>query len=827
MKGMQKIQRGVIFQSLVDYLYARESKDKDRGVLIGGNMSAQEPKSLAKEFLVSRALRPDIEKPVWHNALRLPKGEKLSNEKWNEIADDYMQRMGFSDMHQRCYWLHDDEDGQHVHIAASRIGLDGSVYLGRNENLESTKVIAQLEEEYGLQPTPKRQEYEDKDGNRRVSMPDKRKPTKNEIEQAVRTGQEPPRQRLQRLVEEAMQGKPTSVQFAERLEAVGVTPIANLATTGRMSGFSFAIDGVEFKGSQLGDMYKWSRLSEEVSYEQDRDSAQLERYSARVRRRQNAEGDTRPSQESRPTSTGAAVDAVDGQASESTYGHASGENGTISASGGDTDRRGASIAEQTKQAVERGNKGATAGGGQNKASNRSVPQGIESLEGRDRAVEIDEAGISVTPDLDVEPSNVGAYDRLTAITSLNTPAQRAKYHAWREQHDALRAEHYRITLTARADGLNSWNFGKGKGEGDTERFYSPKEVADLIPTLSRQNARGYDIYITPIDDHRHYFLVDDMTPDSLKKLEGVGYTPSIVQESSRDNLQAVLIADKSDKSYERDLANKIARQLNKTWGDPECNGVIHPFRMAGFVNKKQGRDSFITRIVKKGHQQCSRLLNALVTARQNRQNQIDITARRKAEENAKHSARRAAESAQRNAHNEFVNSTLDRFAVIKGEELRRVKAAGWTLDESRVDFAIAKRLVREMDEGLAVELIRDHGLSMTSRDHSNPHQYAVTTVRNAINANARDEVESEVDRQYEREQERYNNRYNELKEKQKRQELMYRRGEGERGSLVGMSDSELRKQAEQGSKRSAAYPVSSYEKEGSTSNISVSRPRGG
>lgn len=274
MKGMQKISRGTGFRGALDYAFDREP-GKDPGQLIGGNMSGTTADEIAAEFGVARRLRPDIEKPVWHNSLRLPKDEKLSNEQWCEIADDYMQRMGFSDDHQRCYILHDDADGQHIHIVASRVSLASKVYLGQNENLASTRHISALERDYGLTIT-KGVEYDEK---QRLKMPGSKKPKKGEIEKAIRTGAEPPRQKLQRLIDVAKADKPTAPQFAERLEVAGVNVRANIAKTGTMSGFSYEIDQVQFKGSQLGDKYKWANLSKEVSYEQTRDREALARYS--------------------------------------------------------------------------------------------------------------------------------------------------------------------------------------------------------------------------------------------------------------------------------------------------------------------------------------------------------------------------------------------------------------------------------------------------------------------------------------------------------------------------------------------------------------------
>lgn len=53
-------------------------------------------------------------------------------QKWKQIANDYMKRMGFSETHLRAYVLHDDKDGQHIHIVASRIdATSGKLYLGK------------------------------------------------------------------------------------------------------------------------------------------------------------------------------------------------------------------------------------------------------------------------------------------------------------------------------------------------------------------------------------------------------------------------------------------------------------------------------------------------------------------------------------------------------------------------------------------------------------------------------------------------------------------------------------------------------------------------
>lgn len=277
MKGMQKISRGRGFTGTLEYAFGRGDPTAEPGRLLGGNMSGQDAQQLAAEFGRIRRLRPDIEKPVWHQALRLPKGDQLGDAQWVTAADDYMQRMGFSDAHPRVYVLHDDADGQHVHIVASRVSTESRVYLGKNENLISTRVIQDLEREYGLTIT-KGPTYDPDTG--KVVMPEARQLKAGEVEKALRTGDEPPRKKLQRLIAEAKTGKPTATEFARRLVAAGVVVRPNLATTGRLNGFSFELDGLAFKGSQLGNQYKWQALQQEIRYDEARDRRELEAFRA-------------------------------------------------------------------------------------------------------------------------------------------------------------------------------------------------------------------------------------------------------------------------------------------------------------------------------------------------------------------------------------------------------------------------------------------------------------------------------------------------------------------------------------------------------------------
>ncbi|MBB6341091.1 hypothetical protein HNP49_001248 [Pseudomonas fluvialis] len=269
MKGMQKIKRGSGFRGVISYALGNDNGEFE-GKIIGGNMSGVDVGSLSAEFTVSRKLKPLVERPVWHNSLRLPAGDNLDAENWCRIADDYMQRMGFSEFHQRVYILHDEPEGQHIHIIASRIALDDHLYLGKNENLISTKHIQALEFEHGLTIT---KGPIVKDG--RVIAADIVRPKSGEVGKYERTGEQPERYQLIQIIDLALEDKPTAREFAERLALAGVETRANFSGD-KLNGFSFSLNGVPFKGSQLGKNYTGRALYERgLTYEQDRDYARL------------------------------------------------------------------------------------------------------------------------------------------------------------------------------------------------------------------------------------------------------------------------------------------------------------------------------------------------------------------------------------------------------------------------------------------------------------------------------------------------------------------------------------------------------------------------
>lgn len=264
MKGMNKIKRGKNFRGVISYALAPAPHHMTTPMVIGGNLVGITVDELTAEFANTQKLREDVTKPVWHNSLRLPVGESLTNQQWRNIADDYMKRMGFCDTHLRCYVLHDDEAGQHIHIIASRINVlaDGQLYLGKNENLISTRVIQDLERDHKLTQTK---------GPSPAKTPKKqRKLTRNEKMMQDRTGEKPSKKVIQETIDAILTFFDTITieNFIYELQKQNISATPNIASTGKMNGFSFEHQGVAFKASQLGKAYSWSNMSKRITVTQ-------------------------------------------------------------------------------------------------------------------------------------------------------------------------------------------------------------------------------------------------------------------------------------------------------------------------------------------------------------------------------------------------------------------------------------------------------------------------------------------------------------------------------------------------------------------------------
>ena len=687
MKGMRKISRGKGFSGLLNYAATGEDNEPGHGRLLGGTMAGTTPKALAREFKAVALLRPDIEKPVWHSSLRMPKNQDVDDETWSRIAVRYMELMDWpTDQSQWCIWKHDQDE--HIHVIANRVQLDGKIYLGQNENLKNTRIIAQLEREFGLTIT-KGVEYDDQG---KIVMPEKTQPKKPELEKALRTGDKPPRLVQQEVIAAALADRPTITAFLERLDAAGIEAIPNIASTGRMNGFAFRLDGIKFSGSELGAAFKWAALQKGMDYDQERDREELTRRKDAAASREIDDGATaRPDQVARAAGGGAPIAGTSGGIGD-----------------GDT-----AVGRRTE--LDHANVGelgsAPQGDRIGTTSEREKPVADASTEGG-RGVGVQKTGVSV------------AAERLAKIGG---PAEErdliAKRAAWHQQHAALAAPQYRLTLKDRVarDGKDrSHNLGKSKVSNGPETFYDATQVEAQLPVLRRSNTQGFDVYITPIDPTYHYILIDDMTGEAVEKMKADGYKPCLIQQSSEDNYQAVIKARREGRRDEQSIANQLVVDLNRKYGDPKISGVIRPFRMAGFSNKKPGRRDMFTVVKEAVTGLCERTMELLSSLRR----KVDSDAAIKAAEALK--AERIEKVATPAKHARYGPAREYQ------QQAHWFTKNGGVIDWSSVDYGVAcEMLKRGFDRDDVEDAIREGSPALGERKYD-PEVYVKRTVDAAV-----------------------------------------------------------------------------------------------
>ena len=89
------------------------------------------------------------EKTMMHISLNPHPDDRLSEMQYTQLAHEYMEKMGFSDM-PYIIVKHADIDRHHIHIVALRVRPDGSCISDRNNFYRSKEVTRELERKYGL-----------------------------------------------------------------------------------------------------------------------------------------------------------------------------------------------------------------------------------------------------------------------------------------------------------------------------------------------------------------------------------------------------------------------------------------------------------------------------------------------------------------------------------------------------------------------------------------------------------------------------------------------------------------------------------------------------
>ena len=119
------VEIGTGYKGCLDYIYDTGHKNLKDVEYICGTAIGTTADELLLEFDHTYRLRPALKKCVAHFSLSASPGDgRLDRNKWTEIAEQFLQKVGF-DLSQTLYTVvrHGETHHDHIHIAASRSSL--------------------------------------------------------------------------------------------------------------------------------------------------------------------------------------------------------------------------------------------------------------------------------------------------------------------------------------------------------------------------------------------------------------------------------------------------------------------------------------------------------------------------------------------------------------------------------------------------------------------------------------------------------------------------------------------------------------------------------
>lgn len=219
-------------------------------------------------------------KAVWRTSLRAaPTDRMLTDAEWGQVATRYITAMGLAD-HPWTATRHGDD---HIHLTVSRVSWTGRVASLSHDFAKAQSACRAIEREHHLVDASTRYDRarpQVAGGEREFAARRAQVPEREQLRVRVAAAAE----QVQRAMGSAAGARGISGEDREaisrqvrgvyeaRLRAHGVVFRANVASTGRMSGYSYGLAGhtdaageqVFFKGSQLGKGYSWAATREHL-----------------------------------------------------------------------------------------------------------------------------------------------------------------------------------------------------------------------------------------------------------------------------------------------------------------------------------------------------------------------------------------------------------------------------------------------------------------------------------------------------------------------------------------------------------------------------------
>lgn len=141
--------------------YNQEKVDNKEAKIICSNLIAQTHNGEYNIPLAQRSfehyltVNQKTENPIVHISLNPHPDDKLTDEQFRDIAQEYLEKLGYGNQPYLVY-KHEDIDRHHLHIVTTCVKEDGKRINSSYEHRRSKEITRELEKKYDLTPAEKK-----------------------------------------------------------------------------------------------------------------------------------------------------------------------------------------------------------------------------------------------------------------------------------------------------------------------------------------------------------------------------------------------------------------------------------------------------------------------------------------------------------------------------------------------------------------------------------------------------------------------------------------------------------------------------------------------
>ncbi len=146
-------------------LYNKNKIDKQEAMLLSSQNVYERADGLFSMRTTIKSFEPYLvankrtENPVFHVSINPSPKDKLSDDEYREIADRYMQDMGYGNQPYMVF-KHTDIDRIHLHVVSVRVDETGKKIDSNYEKMRSMGICRQIEKDYNLHPAEKQEQQQ-------------------------------------------------------------------------------------------------------------------------------------------------------------------------------------------------------------------------------------------------------------------------------------------------------------------------------------------------------------------------------------------------------------------------------------------------------------------------------------------------------------------------------------------------------------------------------------------------------------------------------------------------------------------------------------------